>query len=33
VFPYAEQLCDLAASDREREESLEEQLPEAPEPL
>ncbi len=33
VFPYAEQLCDLAASDREREESLDAQLPEAPEPL
>ena len=33
VFPYAEQLCDLAANDLEREESIEEQLPEAPEPL
>jgi hypothetical protein len=33
VFPYAEQLCDLEETDRERENSLEDQLPEAPEPL
>ena len=33
VHPYAEQLCALEDSDREREESLDEQLPGEPEPL
>jgi hypothetical protein len=33
VYPYAEQLCELEESDRERERSLDEQLPGAPEPL